>query len=76
MTTKSEILKSQPVPKFESSAQKSHAPRTKPGQRGLFVNVSDAHHELLTKSADGRPVNIWLSKLVERHIEEWTEIVG
>jgi hypothetical protein len=48
--------------------------RTKPGQHGLFVAVSDAHHELLTKSADGRPINVWLSKLIERHIKEWTEV--
>ena len=38
--------------------------RTKPGQHGLFVTLTDNEFHNLTESADGRPLNVWLSKLI------------
>ena len=41
--------------------------RTKPGFHSLFVSVPDAQYAQLESTADGRPINVWLSRLIERH---------
>jgi hypothetical protein len=46
-------------------------PRSKPGYKSLQVALTEAHFEKLEKSADGRPLNIWLSKLIERHFDSF-----
>lgn len=55
----------------ENSAAPAKTPRkiTKPGFKSLKVTLSDEHHAALEKTADGRPTNVWLSKLVERHFD-------
>jgi hypothetical protein len=44
--------------------------RTKEGFHGLFVSVSDEHFAELEKTADGRPLNVWLSRLVDRNFSK------
>lgn len=41
--------------------------RTKPGFHSLFVSIPDAQYAQLESTADGRPINVWLSRLIERH---------
>ena len=41
--------------------------RTKPGFHSLFVSVPDAQYAQLESTADGRPINVWLSRLIDRH---------
>jgi hypothetical protein len=41
--------------------------RTKPGFHSLFVYIPDAQFAQLESTADGRPINVWLSRLIERH---------
>ena len=41
--------------------------RTKPGFHSLLVSVPDAQYAQLESTADGRPINVWLSRLIDRH---------
>ena len=43
----------------------------KPGTRALHVTITDDQYTLLESSADGRPINVWLSKLIERHFKDF-----
>lgn len=43
--------------------------RTKEGEHCVFVALSHEHYERLRESADGRPVNVWLSKLIGRNFD-------
>ena len=45
-----------------------------PGTHSLHVTVNDKLYAQLEATADGRPLNIWLSKLVERHISKVPEL--
>ena len=47
-----------------------HRTRTKPGQHSLFVHVNDAQYAKLQETADGRPLNVWLSRLIERNFDK------
>lgn len=58
-------------PEAPATPAKKRTPRKKPGQHNLHVSISDAMFEQLEKSADGRPINVWLSKLVERHFDSF-----
>ena len=40
--------------------------QTRPGYHSLYVEVSDEFYERLEKTADGRNINVWLSRLIER----------
>ena len=44
--------------------------RTKPGYHGLYIRVTDEHYAELEKTADGRPLNVWLSRLVDRNFDK------
>jgi hypothetical protein len=46
-----------------------------PGTHSLHVTISDALYEDLEKTADGRPVNAWLSRLIERNSKNFKELV-
>lgn len=48
--------------------------RTKPGVHSLYVTVSDEMYAKLEKTADGRPINVWLSRLIER--ADFAELKG
>lgn len=43
--------------------------RAKAGQQGLFVYLTQAQYDVLVISADGRPLNAWLSRLIDRNFE-------
>ena len=49
----------------EAKTPKKRVP--KPGMHNLHVSISDEVYSLLEKTADGRPLNVWLSKLIERN---------
>jgi len=53
------------------------APKTRtriPGTHALHVTINDTLYDKLMSTADGRPINVWLSKLVERHIPKVEEL--
>lgn len=54
------------VPETATETTQPKRTRSKPGTHNVFVTVSDEFYAKLEKSADGRPVNVWLSRLVER----------
>ena len=41
-----------------------------PGTHGLHVTLTDALYAKLEKTADGRPINVWLSRLIERNFDK------
>ena len=41
-----------------------------PGTHSLHVTIPDALYAKLEKTADGRPLNVWLSRLVERNFDK------
>lgn len=42
-----------------------------PGERSLHVTVTQDIFDELEKSADGRPINVWLSKLIGRNFAKF-----
>lgn len=44
--------------------------RGKEGTQGIFVYLSQSNYDALTISADGRPLNAWLSRLIDRNFEK------
>jgi predicted HicB family RNase H-like nuclease len=59
-------------------ADKPAAPTKKqtrpPGTHALRVTINESLRTSLEATADGRPLNVWLSKLVERHISKCPEV--
>ena len=50
--------------------------RTRPaGTHTLQVTISDALFAKLEATADGRPINLWLSRLIERNAHNLAELV-
>ena len=58
------------------TAQKNWTRRVPPGTHSLHVTVNDKLYAQLEATADGRRINIWLSKLIERHISKVPELSG
>lgn len=56
------------APAKKKVADQPKRARTKPGHVSLFVSVSDNSYHNLCESADGRPLNVWLSLLIERNL--------
>ena len=56
---------------YAELAAKPKKRTTTPGTRALHVTISDEQFAALEESADGRPINVWLSKLVERHFKDF-----
>lgn len=48
----------------EVSTIKPTRTRTKPGEHSLYVTLDDQTFADLEETADGRPLNMWLSKLI------------
>ena len=47
-----------------------------PGIHALHVTINESLRTQLEKTADGRPLNVWLSKLIERHIPDCKELAA
>jgi hypothetical protein len=45
--------------------------RTVPGEHSLYVHVPDELYAKLQETADGRPLNVWLSRLVVRNFDKF-----
>ena len=59
-------------------ADKPAAPTKKrtrpPGTYSFHVTINESLYDTLRRTADGRPINVWLSKLIERHISKCPEL--
>jgi hypothetical protein len=45
-----------------------------PGTHSLHVTLTDALYVKLEATADGRPVNVWLSRIIERNAHNLAEL--
>ena len=60
--------------KNTSTAKAVTRTRTKEGYRSLFVTIPEEKYAKLEETADGRPINLWLSRLIDRHFETMIEV--
>jgi hypothetical protein len=42
---------------------------TKPGTVRVVVTLTEKQHELLVAEGDGRPINLWATRIVAKHCE-------
>jgi hypothetical protein len=61
----------------DTMPEEKQAPKKRtrtPGTHTLQVTISDALFAKLEATADGRPINLWLSRLIERNATNFPEL--
>lgn len=58
----------------ETKAPKKRVPPA--GTRSLHITIAESLYAKIEQTADGRPINDWLSRLIERNAKNFPELAA